>query len=405
MARRIRQRWYVLPSVVMAIAAAVAAIGGPPRGWVTVAQDEAHHQSPAEAHQADLLSTAEANGWTLKEAQTSFEATEAVNRVSTKIYKRYPERWIGSKVSLDPNGAPTLFVKGKATDAIEELVASEDIDIIIADDQPYSFDELEDRKTRVHDALLKAGYDEVATKVNITGGGVIPAGVRRTDGMQNDKDSVLAVIPQDLRSDVRLTVHDESLFGEDHAMGGQKTTYTGDNSFCTSGWTVKNINQTTGVLGAAHCTPMNRISGSNHTMSQLGRRYGAYGDVVWWSTNTTEEPSFYAESDEVRNVYGAIDDIGDVSINQTLCMWGRKSLVRNCSAKVDDKSISCGVLTNMLLMNKDVGNPGDSGGPWFYDNVAYGSHHGWCSDNHPQDAFTPTWNFDNALGVGVLLWD
>ncbi len=406
MARRSVAR--VLSSALLAVALAA---GPPSQSGVASADDDGDIRvlTPKEALEADLRLTAEANGWTIQQARNRYEASRAVARVSTKVAKRYPDVWVGSQVADEPGDPPVLFIKGHASDAVREIVGSEDIKIVIKDEQPYSYDELIERRDRVHDALLRAGYDEVATRVNITGGGIIPAGVRVTKGLTRDRESVLAVVPQGLRSDVRLTIHEESLFGEDHALGGQKMYHTSDpNAYCTSGFTVREAGtQRTGVVGAGHCVPMNRLSSAGHVMYQQGHRYGSNGDIAWWTTNTTEQARFWSDDDTIRLVGWVAEFPSDVSVGDTVCLWGRGHdwRPRDCSAKIDDKSISCGSLTNMVLMTKDVGIKGDSGGPWFHGGSAFGVHHGRCSDSHPQDAYTPTWNLDNVFDVQVALYD
>ena len=406
-----QRRIATITSILLAIAFAA---GPPSQPGVALADDDEGVRvlTPKEALEADLRLTAETNGWTLQEARTRYEASRAVARVSTKVAKRFPDIWIGSQVADDPGDPPILFLKGPVSDAVREIVDSEDIRIVIKDDQPYSYDELIERRDRVHDALMNAGYDEVATRVNITGGGIIPAGVRVTQGLKSDRESVLAVVPKGLRADVRLTVHEESLFGEDHALGGQKMTQTGDppSRFCTSGFTVIEYStMRTGVIGAGHCVPMNRLSSDDHVMYQQGHRYGSNGDIAWWTTNTVEEARFYSGANTINLVGWVADPPSEVSVGDTVCLWGRghagEGEARDC-VKIADKSISCGGLTNMVLVTKDVGIGGDSGGPWFYGGAAYGVHHGKCSDSHPQDAYTPAWNVDNVFdSVAIALHD
>ncbi len=57
----------------------------------------------------------------------------------------------------------------------------------------------------------------------------------------------------------------------------------------------------------------------------------------------------------------------------------------------------------MVLMNGDVAEGGDSGGPWYWNNTAVGVHHGACHTVFG-DAFTPVDNLTkyHSLNVKVM---
>lgn len=314
---------------------------------------------------------------------------------------------MGSALAKDPEGRPILYIKGPATRFVRDLIEDEDVPIRIVDEQPYSFDELEQRKMRVHNALLEMGFEQVSTGVDIEGGGVIRAGVLRTPGAAWDEEEILGRLPEDLRSSVELIINDSPIHEEDHAFGGQKTTYTGDNTFCTSGWTVYDITETGpryGVTDAGHCSIKNRISAANHHMTLRGEHYGSWGDVEWFTTDTNEIPEFFAGPDTRRPVL-QVEPRESISVNETICLFGRGSLVKNCTAKVDYVSQACGSLNRMVVMDKDIGQSGDSGGPWFYGNRAYGGHHGPCGTVPNRDAFSAAALFWQALGVEVVVFE
>lgn len=49
-------------------------------------------------------------------------------------------------------------------------------------------------------------------------------------------------------------------------------------------------------------------------------------------------------------------------------------------------------------MNGDTLGGGDSGGPWYFGNKAYGAHQGNCDT---RDSFSKASHFDEALGIFV----
>lgn len=64
------------------------------------------------------------------------------------------------------------------------------------------------------------GFRYVATSVNITGGGIIPAGVTIEPGLPERAVDIVAALPADVQDDVRLTVHKTPNVVDDQAFGG-----------------------------------------------------------------------------------------------------------------------------------------------------------------------------------------
>lgn len=162
----------------------------------------------AEEALPDLALVAQARGWTIDQAAAQHAAAEEVGAIAERIAAERPEIFIGSALSSEPDGPPALYVKGPADAFVRRLVADAGIEIRIVDNQPFSFEELEERSHRVHEALVALGFEEVTTGANITGGGTIPAAVLRTPGVTDDVAEILAALPSNLRDSVELTIHD-----------------------------------------------------------------------------------------------------------------------------------------------------------------------------------------------------
>lgn len=294
---------------------------------------------------------------------------------------------------------------------MRDLVARSDIEIVLADEQPYSFDELEARKLRVHQSLEAAGFRNVVTGANITGGGIIPAAVALEPGLPASSGEILAVVPDDLRSNVVLTLSDPSGFRDTGAWAGMWVTLNGGND-ATSGWTVRKWNGSAyvwGVTTAGHAANSGQMivhpGHGTHTFVYQSQHRGEWGDVQWHTTNAVEEALFYASSSTIRNVL-YLEARAGISVNESVCQYGRASNYRDCDLEVYDVSIACalsGVPNNRLVqMNAKTSNLGDSGGPWFYDYKAYGSQKGWCNS---KDAWTVADLYDEALGVEFQIYE
>lgn len=387
---------------VLSLAGAPAAAGESPVEPVVL--------SPKDDPHPDLELVAKSRGWTLDQAAAQQHAAEAVGAMATRIAKERPEIFVGSALAKAPGEAPTLYVKGPADAFVRDLVAASDIEIVLADKQPYSFEELEARKLTVHQSLEAAGFRNVATGANITGGGIIPATVALEPGLPVALGEILAAVPDDLRSSVVLTLSDPSAFGDTGAFAGMWVTLNGGND-STSGWTVRKWNGSTyvwGVTTAGHAANSGQAlvhSGhGTHTFVYQSEHRGDFGDVQWHTTNQVEEALFYASSSTVRNVL-YLEARAGISVNEPVCQYGRASNSRDC-LDVDDVSISCtngGVFNNRLVqMDRITSNLGDSGGPWFYDYKAYGSQKGHCAS---KDAWSVADLYDEALGVVVQIFE
>ena len=115
-------------------------------------------QSDEDALAQDIALAAEARGWTIEEAAADHRAAEIVGRIAGQVAAERPDMFIGSMLSPEPGGAPALYIKGPADEFVRTLVANAEIDIRIVDNQPFSLEELEERKLQVHRALEAYGF-------------------------------------------------------------------------------------------------------------------------------------------------------------------------------------------------------------------------------------------------------
>lgn len=377
-----------LVATAMALVALMAPAG-------TFAHEE-EVQSPAQALRADLEAIAEANGWTLGEAEADHRAAETVGRISGLVAREEPNHYLGAAVGPTPHSEPRLYLKGAASAFVRALVRDADVDIRIVDEQPYSFAELEGRVVEVQQALLENGIADAAIAVDVTGAGRIPVRIRKTANTPS-KAEIRSMVPGHLRDDLDITLDTEGSWEPDHAGGGMKTQTSPVAHFCTSGWSVTGPGYN-GIVQAAHCNDaIDTIHGS-HAMTLQDEHYGAYGDVEILSTATTDEPYFYASSSEYREVLG-MKPRSDLTAGESICAYGRASNSRNC-AQLEYVSTTCGTLNRMVEMDDDIMTSGDSGGPWFKGDRAVGVHHGPCGAG---DQFSAVSLLPNALDAEIKI--
>lgn len=176
-------------------------------------------QSSEDALAQDMALVAEAMGWTIEEAAADRRAADVVGRIAVQVAAERPEIFVGSVLSPEPGGAPMLYIKGSADEFVRKLVADAEIDVRIVDNQPYSFDELEERASQVARALQAQGFQDVSAGFSIDGAGQIKAAVAREPGLPGDAAEILSGLPAALRASVTLTVSDAPVLVEFNAFG------------------------------------------------------------------------------------------------------------------------------------------------------------------------------------------
>lgn len=137
-------------------------------------------------------------------AASDQDAAGIVGRIAGKVAREEPEHFVGSAVGPDADSVPRLYIKGKASAFVRDLVADAGIPIEIVDDQPYNFTELEDRSIRVQQALLALGLEDFSIAVDIAGAGRIPVRVRLTATTPSE-EAIRGAVPADLRPDLVIT--------------------------------------------------------------------------------------------------------------------------------------------------------------------------------------------------------
>lgn len=166
--RRIAAMWFMLLAVLGMASPTTVPAAEDTRDGVTRLD-----HAGALAH--DLALRAEGKGWTIAQAEADYQVGQALDLITSAIASQRPGVLVIAKRSADPGGTPTLYIKGPADQVVLGLVDASRIKIDVADNQPYSFEEILERRDRVGKALQAMGFRDFQVDSNPTGGGVIPA--------------------------------------------------------------------------------------------------------------------------------------------------------------------------------------------------------------------------------------
>jgi len=128
-----------------------------------------------------------------------------------------------------------------------------------------------------------------------------------------------------------------------------------------------------------------------------------WGDVSWQETDTSELDDFWASSSEQRDVSSVGDEQEEQELDgdDIVCAFSRMNDNKYCGYmwSVD---ASCGPVARYAVADFDPLVNGDSGRPWFWNNMAWGNHHGHCKFYGVWKAvWTPADNFISCMGMVV----
>lgn len=128
---------------------------------------------------------------------------------------------------------------------------------------------------------------------------------------------------------------------------------------------------------------------------------GDFGDVQWHTGPETEPDDFFAGSAtqlqvDRRDVAGRANPV----VGQSLCKNGKNGF-KDCDT-VRTFQRCYWIYCNLTAMEHHYAVSGDSGGPWYWGNTAYGIHHGYVWEPwEDRSLFTRVGLLDNAIEVTV----
>ncbi|GAB3660017.1 chymotrypsin family serine protease [Glycomyces tarimensis] len=363
------------------------------------------YQTPEEGLKDDISSTAETRGWTFEQAEAQYKVTEAIGDIAAEIAPERLDVFVGTALSEQPGGTPTLYIKGEADEYIYRVIKESGQEVAVADGQPFSYLELEERNTRLNEQLTELGYVDFSSGFDITKG-TISAELAAQADLPTDPEQIRERLSKEFHRGVELAVVDKLGNTAEHGYGGMAA-HDGGAFECTTGWTVVNPSGVTGVTTAGHCTGIDQTWQPGYGFVDLdfqSQFRGYWGDIEWHTTPThIDVAEFYAHPNTRRDTL-SVEPWWGFTVGESICVYGRSTNSRQCGLDVQNPWWSCtldGYLTESLVrMDGDVTIGGDSGGGWSWNNRAYGSHVGDCSW---QNVFSRADDFNEAIGVSVLL--
>ena len=322
--------------------------------------------------------------------------------------------WAGASLNDDGISGVMRF-KGDVPAAVSAaLVESSLGGIELRGGMEFSRAEAQERAVMVLDAALALGLSDVSStfssetqRVHLYLG---PRDTSLPEGLALREALVKKVAGRAGGAEHRLSVDDIDVTEDEeratsaHSFGGAQMNYTSGADNCTSAFSVeKNDTLVDGVLTASHCENVRKIEENDtsggkanppstnpfdapwkeETYSTVALR--AYGDIEWHTTSHIEKDDFWSAVPVLWDVSSRISNAA-ITSNAYICKFGRTT-ARTCGFVSDEifhsftvywSYCDCDIIIHQIVEVDDpVVDRGDSGGPVFSNNQAWGITHGF----------------------------
>jgi hypothetical protein len=415
-----RTRGYLPCSVLAASAVTAAALlSVPPAGATAVGPEVSgggsYQLSPDEL--TDLQRMAEEDGTSLTEAIDSFGWQNDFAIFATAMEEQYANDFAGARIENADRQEASIAFKGEVpAGAADQIANFRGAHVEIEDGRDHSLSQLDERLETVHMAVARRKdlVEAAISSYDLETGGIsveveptdpsVAADASRSESLTR---ALRAELPAAARGwPVAIAVKESVSAGYEAVYGGGRLEFSGTGSLaCTTGFTVRNSGGTTGFATAGHCgenLTYESYSGASESSTYRQREHrGSYGDLQWDTVAGTEVDNFYYSFGNVRDVAAIANPVD----GQRVCRFGHNQGT-DC-AYVQDLSFCLSYEgynhCRLVRMDRDTAGGGDSGGPWYYGNTAYGIHGGqidtWLGT---RDFWSRVTYLDEALGVTVL---
>ncbi|HEY0370680.1 MAG TPA: PKD domain-containing protein [Thermoanaerobaculia bacterium] len=351
---------------------------------------------PSQALLQDAASYAAQNEVSLDEAVRRLSLQGEIGRLDDTLTRQEPG-FAGLWVEHKPQFKLVVRFQDRSAEArLRTRLAGTPLANIAVEIRPAaaSLAQLETRRATARQRIKHLGIP-VDTDINIRENRV-EIQSERAQTLKNAIAAAHAAIPD------RVEIHAVPGLAKPSVLRGGD----GDPGFCTGGFTVRsNYSYAVGITTAAHCGNYQTFQGL--ALPFAGEAFYDSADVQWHTACPyTEVTNEFNSGLGYRACVGSRGR-ADQTVGTYVCKWGTTS------------GRTCGYITSRhaepsYVPNSDdtfvrvegygavLSAPGDSGAPWFLENIAYGINSGAYSDG---DAIYMPINYLDRIGVSVLTYN
>lgn len=382
--------WIAILTVILAL----STLGAAPHNVTTVARSSLTENEDALLRDAKIY--ASNMGVSLDEAVNRFKLQEIAGNLEAEIYEKETETFAGLWLEHTPKFRLIVQFTRDGDETLKPYIPEELTDITEVRTAKISLATLEEMQKEVTANVRNLGI-EVESQVNVF--------ENRVELFVTDWARLDEAIQ---RGEVQLPPSVEVIIVEN--MGKPDADIYGGLALsqCTSGFSVRQTGDPgyTGITTAAHCA--NSLSYNGTSLTFMAQLYSGSYDIQWHrAPGFTVTNKIKDGSNTTRDITATLHR-NNQTIGGYVCKYGKTS--GYTCGYISSKTIcpssvpSCGatfIRVDNTAGYSDLSSGGDSGGPWFLVNTAYGTHVGEPADD-PGDAVYMAVNYIGGLGVSVM---
>lgn len=366
------------------LAAAIALTGACDRlpsdaGQQPAAPSEARAESVVDGIQQDAAAYASTYGVSPQEGARRLQLQEAVDALNARLTEEQAATFAGLSIEHTPEFHVVARFTRKGEETIRPYLSPALAEVVRVEPARFTLQQLERR--------LQASYDRVRR-----------AGIPSAGGVDVRANRAEVHVLRGRSADARglLGAEDAAVVEVDHLPKEEIAMYGGLSiSTCTTGFTVVSSGGTRGVSTAGHCGNSQTLSGIALTFR--GESYSGSYDVQWHNAAGNTYPNTIKVSTSTRAITATRSRTSQ-TVGSQVCKQG-KTTGYTCGTIATISYCASGACTWVQVAGNgtNLSEGGDSGGPWFSGNTAYGSHtYGMGNDS----AYMPV-NYFSGISMSI----
>lgn len=329
--------------------------------------------------QQDAAFYADKFGVSLQEAGRQLQLQEAVDALNARLTEEQAATFAGLSIEHAPQFHVVARFTRKGEETIRPYLSPALAEVVRVEPARFTLQQLERR--------LEASYHRVR------GAGIPSAGEVDVRG---NRAQVHVLRGRAAAAKGVLGEGDASVVEVDHLPQEEISMYGGLSiTGCTSGFTVRNSAGTRGISTAGHCGNSQTLGG--YALTFRGEAYSGSYDVQWHNASGHTYPNTIKVSTGTRSITGTRSRTSQ-TVGSQVCKQGRTTGY-TCGTISTISYCASGACTWVRVAGNgtNLSEGGDSGGPWFSGNTAYGSHtYGIGNDS----AYMPV-NYFSGISVTI----
>jgi hypothetical protein len=295
-------------------------------------------------------------GVSLHEAGRQLQLQEAVDALNARLTEEQAATFAGLSIEHSPRFHVVARFTRKGEETIRPYLSPALAEVVRVEQARFTLQQLERR--------LEASYNRVR------GAGIPSAG--QVDVRAN-RAEVHVLRGRAAAARAVLGEGDASVVEVDHLPQEEIAMYGGlAISTCTTGFTVYNSSGTRGVSTSGHCGNSQSLSG--YSLTFRGEAYSGSYDIQWHNASGHTWPNTIKVGSGTRSITGTRSRANQ-TVGSQVCKQG-KTTGYTCGTISTTSYCASGACTWVRVAGNgtNLSEGGDSGGPWFSGNTAYGSH-------------------------------